>query len=95
MLSPELLLKLKSEVLTDPDKIYAGKTPAEIATLMASPIVTKADVLYAAPPPPPIVGTKIGETVTVKDPPVFRVIAGVPSAPNAFTAKDISDALAS
>lgn len=95
MLSPELLQKLKAELTADPDKIYAGKTPAEIAQLMATPITVKTDILYAAPPPPPIVGTKIGETVTVKDPPVFRVISGVPGAPNAFTAKDISDALAS
>lgn len=95
MLTPELLQKLKAEISTDPDKIYAGKTPAEIAALMSAPITVKTDVLYAAPPPPPIIGAKIGETVVVKDAPVFRVISGVPSAPNAFTAKDISDALAS
>lgn len=95
MLSPQLLQKLKAEIAADPDKIYGGHTPAEIAALMATPISTTTDVLYVAQPPPPIVGQKIGTTTTIKDPPVFRVINGVPGAPNAFTAQDISDAQAS
>lgn len=97
MLSPELLQKLKTEITTDPDKIYAGKTADEIAQLMSVPITIKTDVLYVTPLPLPVtkVGDKIGETVVVKDPPVFRVIIGTAGAPNAFTAKDISDALSS
>lgn len=98
MLPLALLQKLKAEVTSDPDKIYGGRTPAQIAAAMSQPIAVVTDVLYAAPPPPPPqpkVGDKIGETIAMKDPPVFRVINGVAAAPNAFTAQDISDALAS
>lgn len=94
-LAPALLQKLKAEIISDPDKVYGGHSPAEIAALMSAPITITTDVLYVAPPPPPVVGQKIGTQVTVKDPPVFRVINGVAGAPNAFTAQDISDALAS
>ncbi len=94
-LSKELLTKLKDEILTDPDNLYGGLKPDEIAKIMSESIVTTTDILYVAPPPPPIVGQKIGVETTIKDAPVFRVISGIPEAPNAFTAQDISDALAS
>lgn len=95
MLDKALLQKLKAEIATDPDGIYAGKTPNEIASLMSSEVRVVEDILYEAPPPPPRVGDKIGERVTVKEAPVWRVIGGTKNGPNGFTAQDVIDALGS
>ena len=82
-MNEELLAKLREEIESNPDGIYTGKTAKEIAEIINNPIVTEEPIEEK-----PVEVAKTTQTV-VKDAPIFRVIMGVPSAPNTVTEEEV------
>lgn len=83
-MNEELIAKLRAEIEADVDGQYAGKTSKELVDLINNPF------LVEEARPTEVAVEPLKETVTIKkEAPVFRVIMGIPGAPNAVTEEDI------
>lgn len=87
IMNTELLGKLKEEIEADIDGRYIGKTAKELVDLINNPFAVEEAKKEVLP-------EEVKNTITVtKDAPVFRVIMGIPEAPNVVTEEDITNAL--
>lgn len=87
-MNEELIEKLKAEIEADVDGRYAGKMPKELVDLINNPFSVEEEK------PEEVAVEPVKSTVTAKrEAPVFRIIMGIPGAPNAVTEEDIISAL--
>lgn len=89
----EFLTNLKKEIEANPDGLYMGKTAEQIANIINQKVVVEEQVEVPKPVEVPPVEMIMVTKTSYKDAPIFRVINGVPSAPNFVTKEDVIEAL--